>query len=113
MSDRKTPILLRRGPLSGRVVALTRYTRGTTASGHEMLKAATNGKHDVSGDFDALLLEELFGPDDDCPDIIGILDGAADGATLPDDERAQVRAFRERFRAIVERHNERIEGLVR
>ena len=106
MSQRKTPILLRRGPVSGRVNALTRYSR-LQRNGHELLKAATDSKHDVSADFDALMLEELFG--DDSPDIVAILDGVADGQLLTADEKAQVRAFRERLRAACERHNARLE----
>lgn len=104
MAERKTPILLRRGPLSGRVEALTSYRY---LNGGRTLKVLGDGKHDVTSDFDALMLEELFA--DDAPDIVSILDGAADGEVLTDEERAQVRAFRERLRAACERHNARIE----
>ena len=100
---RKNPILLRRGPMSGRVQALTNYRY---LNGGETLKVLGDGKHDVSGDFDALMLEELFA--DDAPDIVSILDGAADGETLTDDERRQVRSFRERLRTVCERHNARL-----
>ena len=103
---RKTPVLLRRGPLSGGVNALLRYTR-TERNGRELLRASE--KQDVSADFDTLMLEELFGPEDDSPDIVGILDGAADGQLLTAGEKAQVRAFRERLRVVCERHNERLE----
>lgn len=103
---RKTPILLRRGPMSGAVVAVHRYTR-TSVNGRDIVKAALDGKQDVTADFDALCLDELFG--EDAPDIVGVLDGAADGETLAEDERRQVRAFRERLRAMAERHNARQE----
>lgn len=104
MTRRETPILLRRGPLSRRVEALTNYRY---INGGQTLKVLGDSKHDVSGDFDAIMLEELFA--DDAPDIVGILDGVADGQLLMADEKAQVRAFRERFKAIVERHNARRE----
>jgi hypothetical protein len=104
MSARKTPVLLRRGPLSGRIQALTRYTRdGRTTDGKEILKAATDGKHDVTADFDALICELLLDPDS--PDIIAILDGVARNLPLDDAEREQARAFRERLAALIERHN--------
>jgi hypothetical protein len=102
---RKTPILLRRGPLSGRINALTRYTI-TERNGRELLKASE--KYDVSADFDVLMLEELFGAENDSPDIVAILDGAADGYVLTAEEQAQVRAFRERLRSVCERHNKRL-----
>lgn len=53
------------------------------------------------------LLEELLA--DDAPDLVGILDGVADGQQLTADECAQVRAFRERLKAACERHNARLE----
>lgn len=102
MSARKTPILLRRGPLSGEVMAVFRYTL-KTIRGREVIDAGMNGKQSVQADFDVLVLEELLDPD--AQDIISILDGVADGESLTDDERAQVRAFRERLKAIAERHN--------
>lgn len=102
---RKTPILLRRGPMSGRVQALTSYR---FVNEGRVLKVLGDGKHDVSGDFDALVLEELFAQD--APDIVGILDGVADGQLLTADEKAQVRVFRERLREICERHNARLDS---
>jgi hypothetical protein len=103
--SRKTPVLLRRGPLSGDVNALLRYTRTKSPGGVELLKASE--KQDVTADFDALMLEELFGRDDDSPNIVAILDGVADGQELNAEERAEVRAFRERLAAACERHNKR------
>lgn len=110
MSVRKTPVLLRRGPVSGDVIALLRYTYTQTPRG-EVLEASS--KENVTADFTALMLEELIGSD--APNIVGILDGIAavseSGAyPLTDDERAQVRAFRERLKLAVERHNERGHG---
>jgi hypothetical protein len=55
VSARKTPILLRRGPLTGKVMALHRYTR-KTVRGRDLIEAALDGKQDVSHDFDALML---------------------------------------------------------
>lgn len=103
---RKTPILLRPLPLSGGVAVLTRYTRSQGPNG-EILKAALDGKQDVTADFDAIVLETLLDPDS--PDIVGILDGVADGESINAEEQAQVRAFRERLKALVERHNARLE----
>jgi hypothetical protein len=100
MSMRKTPVLLRRAPLSGGVNALTRYT---FKNGGAILQAATDGKHDVTADFDALVLEALLDPDS--LNIIGILDGVADREKITSQEAAEVRAFRERLKTIIERHN--------
>lgn len=105
MSKRKTPVLLRRGPLTGDVMALLRYTR-KTVRGREVLDASS--KQDVTADFDALMLEGLLDPD--ARDIVSILDGVADGQELTDDERAQVRVFRERLAAFCVRHNTRGHG---
>jgi hypothetical protein len=104
--SRKTPILLRRGPMTGSVYAIHRYGHATLSNGREVIKAAIDGKQDITADFDALMLEELIDPD--APDIVGILDGVADGESLTDDERGQVRAFRERLAAACERHNARV-----
>ena len=106
MSTRKTPVLLRRGPVSGDVVALLRYSYANVRGG-EILKA--HDKQDVTADFTALMLEQLIDPD--APDIVGILDGVADGQLLTAEEKAQVRAFRERLAAACERHNTRGHGM--
>lgn len=105
MSARKTPILLRRGPLSGNVMALHRYTR-KTVRGRDVIDAGLNGKQDVSHDFDALMLEELI--DDGAEHIVAILDGVADGEPITDEQRAEVRVLRERLKVVIERHNERL-----
>lgn len=116
MSARKTPVLLRRAPLSGRINVLTNYSR-KEVKGLDVIEVRGDGKHDVSAAFHALMLEELMdgtrhrgGHCDPVPDIIAILDGAADGEELSDEERGQLREFRERFREIVEAHNERNES---
>jgi len=103
---RKTPILLRPSPLTGSVMALHRYTR-REVHGRELLQAAVDGKQDVTSDFDAIVLETLLDPDS--PDIVGILDGIADGEAINAEEQAQVRAFRERLKALIERHNARVD----
>lgn len=82
MAERKTPVLLREGPLSGRVVAITRYTRQQTANG-ELIKAQT--KHDVDGDFRHLLLHRVLGDPADA--LQPILVKAARGEDLTDAER--------------------------
>lgn len=110
MPSQKNPILLRRAPLSGKVMALRRYTR-KQVNGRDQIKASS--KDDVNDDFESLMVEFLFGDADgsnDCPNIIGILDGVADGEAIEDDDRREVRAFRERFRELVVRHNERMEA---
>lgn len=104
MSERKTPILLRRGGLTGDVYAIYRYTR-KTVRGRDVIDA--HAKQPVTADFDALVCMELL--DDGAEDIIGILDGVADGKLLNEGERGQVREFRERLRVLVERHNARVE----
>ena len=98
MSARKTPILLRKAPLSSRINVLTNYRRAGKA-----IRATIDGKHDVTADFDALVCELLLDPDS--PDIIGILDGVGDGALLTGAEKQQVRSFRFRLKNLVERHN--------
>jgi hypothetical protein len=86
-------------------MALTRYSI-IERNGKQIFKAALDGKHDVTADFDGLMLEELF--DDDSPDIVAILDGVAMGFKLNDNERRQVWSFRQRLLAACERHNARI-----
>lgn len=103
---RKTPILLRRGPVSGRVQAVHRYS--FTNDG-QTLKATMDGKQDVHDDFESLALSWLM--DNGAEDIVAILDGAADGEALNDEERGQVRIVRERIRKACERHNARLLAL--
>lgn len=114
MARRKTPILLRRGPVSGRVMALTNYRIDEKLG---VARVIADGKHEVTGDFYELMLRELIDGADHCgdhregtPDIVAILDGAADGEELSDEHRAQLREFRERLRDIVVAHNERIDA---
>ncbi len=103
MSARKTPLLLRRSPLTGEVHALTAYTQ---AGG--VLRARLNGKHDVTADFGALVCELLL---DDASEALPILDrlslleepGEAPGLTLP--EQMELRSFFEALRRVAERHN--------
>jgi hypothetical protein len=101
---RKTPVLLRRAPLSGDINAITRYTRKPMRSGGpDMICAAIDGKHDVTADFDAIVLEHLLDPD--AQGIIEQLDGAARGMKLTKADRAEIAAFRERLITIIHRHN--------
>lgn len=107
---RKTPVLLRRGPISGDIHALLRYTRTHGPRG-EILKSSD--KQTVTADFDALVMEILFGDGHDgppCPDIVYLLDKAAAGEALLPDERVQMDGFYTRFRKLVERHNDRGHG---
>jgi hypothetical protein len=55
MSTRKTPILLRIGPLSGRIFAVTRYTVKRNDDGSEYVDA--HEKHDVTDQFGACMAE--------------------------------------------------------
>lgn len=110
MAARKTPILLRRSPLSNRVMALYRY-RTKTVRGAELIECGDSGRQDVTSDFEALMLAYLM--DDGAENIVGILDGAADGEALTDEERAEVRVLRERVREACERHNAQMEAEAR
>lgn len=103
MSERKTPILIQRGPLSGAVYAITKYTR-KQVNGREVIRAQT--KHEVTAYYEALVLDDLIASD--AEDIVSLLDGAANGEVLNIEERGQVRRFHDRLRAMVERHNARI-----
>jgi hypothetical protein len=106
VSARKNPVLLRRSPLSGGVNALTNYRRVAHPNDPEsyILHAATNGKHDVTADFDALVLEALLDPDS--PDIVEILEGCLLGEVLTGVEEKELRAFLDNLIALIERHNE-------
>lgn len=112
MSKRKTPVLLRRAPMSGGVNALTNYRR----SG-DMLRVVGDGKHDVTAGFYAIMLEELMdgkgtssGYDKPSPNIIAILDRAREGEVLFGADREELRSFLGRLRTIVVDHNERSEN---
>lgn len=97
MSARKTPVLLREGPLSGKVWALLRYRRTD-----ERIQVIGEGREDVTADFDAILCERLLTP---APNVIEQLDGAARGIGLSAAERDEISAFRAALVEIVERHN--------
>lgn len=99
---RKTPVLLRESPMSGRITVLTNYTRGEV-NGRDLIKVRGDGKHDVTADFDAIILERLLDPD--AKSIVEQLDGAARGMKLTKKDRAEIAAFRERLIEIIERHN--------
>jgi hypothetical protein len=102
MSTRKTPVLLRRGPMSGIVQAITNYR----SSKEGYIKVVGDGKHDVQSDFDTLLLEELI-PDPQST-IMAELDGAARGMKLNEHERQIIAEFRKRLVTVIERHNARL-----
>jgi hypothetical protein len=108
MSARKTPVLLREGPLTGTIWALLRYRERDGRT-----EVIGDGRQDVTADFDALACELLLdgdgenrsGTDYSSPDIAAILDGVADGEAITLAECKQVRGFRERLVALIERHN--------
>lgn len=114
---RKNPVLLRRAPLSGRVNVLTNYRRGGEGE-RDTITVVGDGKHDVTAAFYAIALEELLDgkghaehiASQPSPDIVSILDGAADGEDLTGEQRAQVRSFRERLALVVSDHNARLES---
>lgn len=89
---RKTPILLREGPLSGEVMAITRYSRRTLRGGREILEA--HEKHSVHHDFLGVMLERLCGDDNG---IQPLLVKAARGEELSDEERERIGDFADRF----------------
>jgi hypothetical protein len=99
---RKTPVLLRRAPLSGRIDALTGYTR---KDGGRILQARPDGKHDVTADFDAIVCELLL---DSAPDALPILDDVTSGEdyVLGEEAKEELRRFFEAIKEIVERHND-------
>lgn len=105
MTAHKTPILLRESPLTKRIMALTRYTRKG-----DLIEVHTDGKHDVTADFDAIVLEHLLDPD--CGDICAQLDGAARGMKLTKKDRQEVKRFRKRLIVIIKRHNKEGHGCV-
>lgn len=100
MSERKKPILLRRGPMSGEVQAIYAYTERDG-----IIRAS--GKQSVQADFDHIVLDLLM---EDSPDICAALDGAARGMELNEDERQQIREFRARLVRVIERYNARLEA---
>jgi hypothetical protein len=53
VSPRKTPILIRRGGLTGDYFALTRYRELPNG----IIEAAVDGKHDVTADVEAFVAE--------------------------------------------------------
>lgn len=69
------------------------------------MKVDGDGKHDVTADYSALLLEELLDGDHPSPDIVAILDGVAAGKRLTMKQREQVRGFEQRLRARIDWHN--------
>lgn len=103
---RKTPVLLRRAPMSGAVNVLTNYRRGEV-NGKDMITVVGEGKHDVTAAFYELMLTELM--NDGCEAIIEQLHGAALGLGLDKKDRAEIGLFRSRLVKIVEAHNARVE----
>lgn len=113
MAERKTPVRLTRGPLTGGVFALTNYKVVRRPGLADWYEARADGKRDVTADFDALALEELIG--NHASDIAEILDGVAKGwysddNPMPEHEQLQVRAFRKALVTMIERHNARTGG---
>lgn len=100
---RKTPVLLRKSPLTNTIQAITRYTMSQRPNGREMVKVIGDGKHDVTADFDAIVLETLLG--DDAGDALCTIDALCDGETCDDAQLGRLRIFHGRFAELVERHN--------
>lgn len=100
---RKNPVLLRPSFFGG-VNVLTNYRR-TNVRGKELLEVVGDGRHDVTADFDAIVLEYLFPKGKECSQFTAALDGAADGDELDRRERAALRRVRTRLVALIERHN--------
>jgi len=101
MSERKNPILLRRGPISGRVEVITRYTEKDG-----VVRAQT--KHDVSDDFRALMLLTLMPPG--CADLQPIMVRAAKGEELSEAEAESLGDFADRLGAEILANNEALEA---
>lgn len=94
---RKNPILLRRGPLSGRVNAITNYTRKG-----DLVKAID--QYDVSNDFRALMLETLMPPGNE--GLQPLVVKAARGEKLTEAESEQLGDFADRLGAEITAHEE-------
>jgi hypothetical protein len=103
MARRKRPILLRPERFGDGIVAIHRYSKLED----EVIRAADDGKQDVTADFDACLLRVLM-PDPDS-DVIASLDGAAKGMVLDEKERGEVADLHARLVAVIERHNRRVD----
>lgn len=103
MTARKLPVLLRRGGLTGHVMALTNYRR----QGDGPIVAAPNGKHDVIDDFNALVVETLLDglPDNLQPNLVAI----ACGVKVTGKPLDAIGLFADRLGAIVTANNERID----
>lgn len=102
MSQRKHPVVLRKGPVSDAVYVLTNYR---PMNDGKVLKVIGDGKHDVSADYDSMVLEEFI--DYGADNIVGILDGVYQGETLSPDDLEEVRILHDRLVNLIERHNER------
>jgi hypothetical protein len=96
VSDRKTPILLRAGPLTGSIFAITRYTRVTQGE-REIINAQI--KQDVTDDFRCLLLERLLG---EHTGLQLVLEKVRNHEELTSDEREQVGYLADRLREDIE-----------
>jgi hypothetical protein len=97
---RKTPVLLRKGPVTGTIQALTNYR---WRNGGRVLQATDTGKHDVTADYDALTLETLLDPD--AQEAACIIDQVIKGVPITAMQRKELRAFHGHLAAIIERHN--------
>lgn len=103
MAKRKNPVVLRKGPMSDNIYAITNYRM---INGGKTLSVVGDGKHDVSSDYDSLVLDELL--DYGADDIVAILDGVIRQQKLSADELLQVENFHERLKNLVDRHNKRV-----
>ena len=107
MAERKTPILLRRGPISGCVYAMHRYVRKVVGD-TEIIDAGLHGKQDVSSDFDALVLMELL---DGAPNGVPLLERCAQGFAVGSAGQVELTRLHRNLVAVVDRHNARHEAL--
>lgn len=102
----KNPILLRQGPLSGEVHAIRRYTR-KQVRGREVINAID--KDVVTLDFNAVMLQRLFGDDNDLQPLLGkAMEGAYEAGAITKDERNRIVPLLTRLEEAIEQVNAEI-----
>jgi hypothetical protein len=95
MMPRRTPILLRDGPLTGEVMAITRYRRRTLENGREVIDASE--KYSVHHDFLGVMLERLCADDHAIQPLL--VKTARGKEPLSNSERARIGDFADRLGA--------------
>lgn len=107
MSTRRCPVLLRQGPLSGEVHAIRRYTR-KQINGREVIDA--HDKDVVTLDFNAVMLERLFGEDNSLLPLLGeAMCGARDADAITEEDTKRIRAFLDRLKDAITQVNGEID----